>query len=87
MKTIVLVTTILLTATSYTYASHSKIGDNEKDKDTTEVTISKSIQSENVERVTTDKNDVTTFGSDTDLNEQYYDVYEAYRDLDMYLGS
>ena len=87
MKTIVLVTTILLTATSYTYASHSKIGDNEKDKGTTEVTISKSIQSENVEQVTTDKNDVTTIGGDTHLNEQYYDVYEAYRDLDMYLGS
>ena len=87
MKTIVLVTTILLTTTSYTFASHSKIGDDIKDKDTTEVTISKSIQSENVEHVTTDKNDVTTIGSDIDFNEQYYDVYETYRDLDINLGS
>ena len=87
MKTIAVVITILLTTTSYTYASHSKISDDVKDKDTTEVTISKSIQSENVEHETTDKNDVTTIGSDSDLNKQYYDVYETYRDLDINLGS
>ena len=87
MKTIALVTTILLITTSYTYASHSKIGDEVKDKDTTKVTVSESNQSENVEHVTTDKNDVTTIGSDTDLNKQYYEVYEAYRDLDINLGS
>lgn len=87
MKTIALVTTILLTTTSYTYAGHLKIDDIEKEKDTSEVTISKSIQSENVEQVTTDKNDLTTTGSDTDLIDQYYDVYEAYRNLDIDLGS
>jgi hypothetical protein len=87
MKTIALVITILLIATSYTYAGHTKIDEIEKDKGTNEVTVSESIQSENVGRVTTDKNDSTTIGRDADLIDQYNDVYETYRDLDINLGS
>ena len=51
------------------------------------MTISENIQSENVGHVTTDKNDASTTGRNTDLIDQYNDVYEAYRDLDINLGS
>lgn len=57
MKTIALVITILLFTTSYAYAGHTKIDDIEKDKGTDNVTVSESIQSENVGHVTTDKKD------------------------------
>ncbi len=87
MKTIALVTTILLLTSSYTYAGHTKIDDIEIDKGTNEVTVSESIQSESVRHVTTDKNDTATIGRDSDLIDQYNDVYEAYRDLDINLGS
>lgn len=87
MKTIALVTTILLFTTSYTYAGHTKIDDIEIDKGTGDVTVSESIRSEIVEHVTTDKNDSTTIGRDTDLFDQYNDVYETYKDLDTNLGS
>ena len=87
MKMITLVTIILLTASSYTYAGHSKNDDLEQDKDTNEVTISKGNLSENVEQVTTGKNNAATPGGGIDLIDQYYDVYETYRDLDINLGS
>jgi len=87
MKKLTLVTTLFLITTSYTYAGHLQIDDIDKEQDTNEVTVSESIHSENVQHVTTDKNDATTIGRDADLINQYNDIYEAYRDLDINLGS
>ncbi len=87
MKSLTLVTTLFLITTSYTYAGHLQIDDIEKDKDTSNVTISENIQSENDGHVTADKNDASTIGRNAELIDQYNDVYEAYRDLDINLGS
>ena len=87
MKLMTLVTTLIVTASSYSYAGHLKNIDVQQDKDAHEVTVSTGTSINEVQSVITNGNRAATQERGTEFNHQYHDVYDAYQDLDANLGS
>ena len=87
MKLITLVTTLIVTASSYSFAGHSKNIDVQQNKDAHEVTVSTGTSINEVQPAITDDNRAATQDSGAVLNHQYRDIYDAYRELDDNLGS
>ena len=87
MKLITLVTTLIVTVSSYSYAGHLKNIDVQQDKEAHEVTVSTGASINEVQPAITDENSAVTQDNGAVLNHQYRDVYDAYRELDENLGS
>ena len=87
MKVNTLLITLIVTASSYSYAGHLKNIDVEQDKDTHEVTVSTGTSINEVQSVNKNVDHSTSHESGIELNHQYREVYDAYRELDENLGS